>query len=97
MARDRTPNARTGPLLHLAAGAGNQNTVRALLQHGAHVHATGRDGHTPLHLAAMNDNPRAVTSLIAAGANVNFRSREDDTAPLDVAAIIGSVAAIEIL
>ena len=97
MARDRTPNARTGPLLHLAAGAGNQNTVRALLKQGAHVHAIGRDGHTPLHLAAMNDNPRTVASLIVAGADVHFRSHDDDTTPLDVAAIIGSVAAIEIL
>ena len=84
-------------ILHLAAGAGNHNAVRALLQHGAHVHAADRDGRTPLHLAAMDDNPRTVASLIAAGADVNIRSGEDDTAPLDLAAATGSVAAIETL
>lgn len=85
-------------LLHMAAGAGNQLAVRALLEHGAKVHAcgSGQDSRTALHLAAMNENPRTVAALLEAGAQINFRPTEEDVTALDLAAVSGSVAVIEV-
>ena len=85
-------------LLHMAAGAGNQHAVRALLEHGAKVHARGggRNRHTALHLAAMNENPLTVAALLEAGAQIHFRPTEEDVTALELAAVSGSVAVIEV-
>lgn len=62
--------------LHVAAGCGCTDAVKALIHHQADVNATLNDagnytGMTPLHYAAENGHIEAVIALIANGAKVN--------------------------
>ncbi|CAN0491049.1 unnamed protein product, partial [Scytosiphon promiscuus] len=96
-ASSNTQCANGNFVLHLAVNISNQNSVLALLEHGAHVNAVGQHGYTALDMAAMNNDPRTLESLIAAGADVNLRNHKHDTVPLDLAAVTGSVAVIDLL
>ena len=54
-----------------AAWARDPAVVTLLIEAGADVGASDRDGHTPLHYAALdNDNPAIIAALIDAGAEV---------------------------
>ncbi len=60
-AQGRTP-------LHLAAAAGQAETIRLLCERGATVDAVDERGATPLHLAAVFGRTDAVAALLAGGA-----------------------------
>lgn len=77
-AQGRTP-------LHLAAAAGQAETIRLLCERGATVDAADERGATPLHLAAVFGRTDAVTALLAGGAYPNPRMDLGCTA-LDLAA-----------
>lgn len=59
--------------LDLAAGAGNAEFVRELLEHGADVAATGPSGSTALHHAASSNDTEAIEVLLRFGADLNAR------------------------
>lgn len=58
----RTPDGRK--LLHIAAGAGNNELVRFLLDNGADINVKSQDGMTPLHYATIANKDTTVKLLI---------------------------------
>ncbi len=52
--------------LHLAAGTRNHETTRLLLEHGAKVDVTDRDGRTALHRCQSNRGGLRVAELLLA-------------------------------
>lgn len=57
------------PELVLAAHAGRESEVRALLESGADVNAADGDGITPLMAAAMSGSQQLARLLLSAGAD----------------------------
>lgn len=67
--------------LHLAANAGHEPAIRALLERGALVDALDEDGRRPLMLACHRSKTAAALTLInRGGANVALRDRQEQTA-----------------
>lgn len=66
-------------LMH-AAGGGNTEMVRILIDAGADVNASNNTGATALMCAAENPDSNIAKTLIEAGANVNAQGNADDTA-----------------
>ena len=93
-AQTTTPTAATAPELLDAARAGDNATVRALLDAGADVDAPEGDGATALHWAAHRDDLEAAGLLIEAGAEVNAANALGAT-PLWLAAKNGSAPMVE--
>lgn len=58
-------------------GAAEEEILRALIQAGAKVNWTDRDGDTPLCLAAEFSQPRAVKILLEAGADASVKCRNE--------------------
>lgn len=80
--------------LHLAAQLGDpRETMTALLEHGADVHAVAFNGSTPLHCAC---SPSAVALLLAHGANPIARDVDGRTPVHDLASYFntGSLQAL---
>ena len=84
--------------LHLAAFFGNKGCADALLEHGADVHARGRNAmqNQPLHAAAAGRQPDVAAVLLAAGADANARQAGGFT-PLHSAAQNGDVETATLL
>lgn len=85
--------------LHLAAVAGRESDVAALLASGAEVDARDALGCTPLMMAAFADAESVVRLLLAAGADAEARSSVigywyEQWTPLLLAASQGSSAAV---
>jgi ankyrin repeat protein len=72
-----------------AAGAGNVESMRLLLNKGAAVNAKTEAGSTPLMDAVRSRNLRAVQLLVERGADVNAATKRNGTA-LAVAASWGA-------
>lgn len=67
--------------LHEAAGQGNEQLVRLLLDQGTDVEALSRaERWTPLMLASFGAFPRVVDQLLEAGANINATNKSGQTA-----------------
>jgi uncharacterized protein len=67
--------------LHLAAAAGDQHAVAALLFHGAAVDGLDRhSGRTPLMFATANNRLEVIESLLAAGADISIATTAVDYA-----------------
>lgn len=73
------------PLHAALAGGAPDETVSALLEHGAPVDARAGGGHTPLHLAASRGRTAMVERLLEAGADPDARS-DDGATPAEIAA-----------
>lgn len=56
--------------LHIAAQKGDVASTKKLIESGANIHLTDKNGETPLHLAACK-NVECVELLICAGADIN--------------------------
>ncbi|ETW09344.1 hypothetical protein H310_01716 [Aphanomyces invadans] len=80
-----------------AAGSGNVDMLRRLLQEGRDVNLADYDRRTPLHIAASDGNAEAVKLLIQAGANCRAKDRWGVT-PLDCAkdAVVASLMSTHI-
>jgi ankyrin repeat protein len=82
--------------LQLAVIAGNERTVRVLLDRGADPNGGDRTRATPLHRAAEFDRPSLAGILLDTGADVAARTMEGYT-PLHTAALTGSAPVAKIL
>lgn len=85
--------------LHLAAAFANADTVRLLLEHGAHVHQRSHNPlrNQPLHAClALSKSPEIVQALIDCGADVNATQAGGYT-PLHQAAVAGSEELVNLL
>lgn len=74
--------------LHRAAGDGDIDTVRQLLEEGADINQFDEMGETPLHRAVDSENLEMVKYLLSNGANVDARDESQivDTPLAKVAA-----------
>jgi ankyrin repeat protein len=72
-------------MLHKAAYAGHYEVVKFLVERGADVRATARNGGTPLHLAASEGCGDVVRFLVERGAELTVTSNDGST-PLHSAA-----------
>ena len=82
--------------LCIAAGRGDDECVRLLLDAGAKVALRGVMGRTALHYAAYRASARKVQDLIHAGADVNAEDERGYT-PLHLAALVGDEACTRLL
>jgi uncharacterized protein len=83
--------------LHWAAFRDDLEMAKMLIQAGANVRVTTRDGEiTPLFMACTNGSPAMVELLVKAGADVNG-VKANGTTPLMTAAASGSADAVKIL
>ena len=93
-------NGKVGPLestpLHAAAGLGNSEIVKILLDAGANPNVYMRGSHTPLHAAAFGNHVEVVGLLIQHGASLNDRDENARTA-LHMAAMVGGVESVSLL
>ena len=78
-----TPGCTGGAPIHLAASMGHADIVRLMIDQGASVDASDRDGVTPLLSALVGRQNGVVAMLIAKGADVNRGSK--NTTPLILA------------
>jgi Rad3-related DNA helicase len=62
---------------------GHVDIVELLIEHGANVHYTDKDGWTPLHQAVQNDEIDVALALIAAGAKLEPRTADDGLSVLE--------------
>jgi ankyrin repeat protein len=84
-------------VLFEAAGSGDIDRVRTLLEQGADVNAAQGDGMSALHNAARAGNATVAELLIENGANVEAKTRIGEHRPLHVASASGRSAVVAIL
>uniref|UniRef100_A0A7N6A039 Ankyrin 1, erythrocytic a n=1 Tax=Anabas testudineus TaxID=64144 RepID=A0A7N6A039_ANATE len=82
--------------LHIAAHYENLNVAQLLLNRGANVNFTPKNGITPLHIASRRGNVIMVRLLLDRGAQIDAKTK-DELTPLHCAARNGHVRIIEIL
>ena len=83
--------------LYLAAGSGEIQWVRFLLQAGANIDAQDNSGYTALHYAVQESKLECVQQLIDSGANVNVRGPVGGMTLLCFAAVCNFVDVIDLL
>ena len=82
--------------LHWATGQGHDDTVIALVHHGAEVNAIDDGGRTALHYAASRGHALIVEALLGAGARVDACSAQNVSA-LQMASEQGYVDVVRLL
>lgn len=94
-----TEDAKGDTALHLAAWAGNVESISILLNHGADVDwLSGRDGYSPLWCAISAYQIDAARLLLKHGARLSLRSASGTRMmPLHQAAVTGQSAMCELL
>ena len=98
--RDRSGWTALHFAVSVAEGAGNADTVRALIRGGASVNAVANTGSTPLFIAAQNGHAAACALLCEAGASVHAAKRVPgggSLSCLDIARRNGRTAVLRIL
>ncbi|RGP64312.1 ankyrin repeat [Fusarium sporotrichioides] len=76
--------------------SGSLEAAQWLINHGAELDISARDGATPLHYAVMRGKEAKVRLLIEAGARIDT-SDLSGRSPLHTAAVYGQVAVVEYL
>ncbi|XP_021712114.1 uncharacterized protein LOC5564954 isoform X2 [Aedes aegypti] len=85
-----------GTPLHTAAGKGNIEMVKLLIDHNANIDTKDDEGCTPLHYASRNGNLEMVKLLIDNRANVDTTQNEGWT-PLHYASQNGHIDVVKLL
>ena len=83
-----------GAAVHAAVRLDNEQIMDFLLENGASLHATDKNGDSILHVAASFDRGEITRSLLIKGANKNQLGRKRDT-PLYRAAYHGNYLVVE--
>lgn len=92
----KAPSAVVHGDLFDAAKTGDIATIQGLLDQGANVNSTNKQGETPLHAAASADQSQVAMLLIQKGANVNSTTTGGWT-PLHTAARFGGTKVVTLL
>lgn len=92
-----TPGADGASLLVEAIGAGQLDSVEALLQGGADSNRPGQGGQTPVHAAAFADDPELLRAVLARGGDPDVRNRVTGATPLVAALQGGNLAQLGLL
>lgn len=92
----RLPTVSGATILHAAAQIGKEATVAMLLQAGADVHSTKKDGSSPLANAASLGHVSIVRLLLNHGASLDSRNGFGGT-PLHLAANTKQLEMVELL
>ncbi|KAM6354157.1 26S proteasome non-ATPase regulatory subunit 10 isoform 1-T1 [Alca torda] len=82
--------------LHIAASAGRDEIVKALIAKGAHVNAVNQNGCTPLHYAASKNKQEIAIMLLENRADPDATDHFKST-PLHRAAAKGNLKMVQIL
>ena len=94
---DGGPNEKMkGTSLILAAKRGDYDTVKELLDNGANVNQTNKNGWTALHAAAYEGHTEVVALLLEWGANVN-QADDSGATVLSMAACKGHIEIVRLL
>jgi hypothetical protein len=80
----------------LAAIVGNEKCLKLLVENGAIIDLTNKNGKTALHLAVENGHKESISVLLKAGANINLANKYGQTA-LHWAAIAGNEKSLKLL
>ncbi|BBB15452.1 ankyrin 2 neuronal isoform 4 [Candidatus Rickettsiella viridis] len=72
------------------------STIALLLEHGAPIDKTDKEGDTPLHYACQKGNAAVVKLLLEKGASINKVNKNEDT-PLHYACKEGNQAIVKLL
>jgi len=80
------------PVLSAAAGRGQLDLVRMLVQSGARLHDCCVNSNVPLHMAACGGHKDVVEYLLSKGADINGGRKEGSMTPLMGAVISGQTA-----
>ena len=73
-------NARSQPILYIAARFGQTQVASWLLKHGANIDAVHTDsGSTPLHAACFYEHLEVAKLLLDTGASITIRNQYDKT------------------
>ncbi|XP_012062616.1 PREDICTED: serine/threonine-protein phosphatase 6 regulatory ankyrin repeat subunit A [Atta cephalotes] len=81
--------------LHLAAGAGQLEVCKLLLELGASIDATDDQGQKPIHAAAMNNYAEVAQLFLQRHASLVMACTKDGNTCAHIAAMQGSVRVIE--
>ncbi len=84
-ARRKTVGGIGRPALYYAAGSGNSEIVKLLVEHGANVNEQPEGEETALMVSTVHGYADIAKLLLAAGANVNARDKSGATALTDAA------------
>jgi hypothetical protein len=79
-----------------AAGCGDTDAIKRIVNEGANVNVPDTDGWTACHWAASKGHDKAISLLSKLGADINLKDSHGST-PLHWAAAHGHRAAIEVL
>ncbi|XP_032689454.1 serine/threonine-protein phosphatase 6 regulatory ankyrin repeat subunit A isoform X4 [Odontomachus brunneus] len=81
--------------LHLAAGSGQLEVCKVLLELGASIDATDDQGQKPIHAAAMNNYAEVAQLFLQRHASLVMACTKDGNTCAHIAAMQGSVRVIE--
>lgn len=90
-------NKANGDPLFCAVDDGNIAEIKSLIEKGADVNRTSKDGFAPIQVAARSGKVEAITMLIDAGARVNWQDKTGGMSPLHIATHYGHVPAMSAL
>ncbi|MES9943255.1 MAG: ankyrin repeat domain-containing protein [Candidatus Thiodiazotropha sp. 6PLUC2] len=82
--------------LHYAVFWNEPNILRALINEGINVNASGEDGFTPLHEAVEQKNENIVTILLEGGADTSIKNDLGER-PIDIAKQYNLINIIKVL
>merc|ERR1712136_31140 len=82
--------------LHMAASAGSQELIAALLEALADIAAKTNAGLTPLHMASQRGHKEAALCLIESGSDIRWEA-EDGSLPMHLAASGGFAEVVALL
>ena len=72
--------------LEWAAGMGNADVMKLIIEHVVDVNTAGAAGRAALHLAASNSKAEMVDKLVQAGADIDAADAGEGSTPLHIAA-----------
>ncbi len=93
----RTFGGDMGSALHRASAAGEVETVKFLIEHGANVNIKNEASQLPIHYAAENGHTEIVKILLENGAFANPKLGYTNKSVLNIAARRGHIKMAEVL
>ncbi|GEM_PF-3049561 len=93
--KGKYPSGRS-PLMYACSGRGNSNVIQYLLQKGANIHFTAKNGMQPVHFLAQKGSTADLATILKRGGKINTQNNKGET-PLHLAASAGRDENVELL